>query len=262
MKNTFLQKLRQGEPCLGTFSYLATGNAVEALSYTGLDFLIFDAEHGTVQSETAEDLIRAAKLHGLTPLVRTQDTSRSSLLKMLEAGAHGLVVPQLHTLEQARSLVRDAKYFPIGMRGVAIGCSGGYGYEPFAAQGLQNYFDVCNRETLLFPQCETRGCLESIEAIVQLEGIDGIFVGPYDLSVALGQPGRFDTEEFQNAVARILAAAKEAGKRAIMYTVDPAQAPEFFQRGFDAVTLGTDLKLMISQLRPVVKRAKEVMPVK
>ena len=92
--------------------------------------------------------------------------------------------------------------------------------------------------------------------------VDGIFVGPYDLSVALGQPGRFDTEEFQNAVARILAAAKEAGKRAIMYTVDPAQAPEFFQRGFDAVTLGTDLKLMISQLRPVVKRAKEVMPVK
>lgn len=258
MENVVLRKIQRGEPCLGTFSFLATGNAVEALAYTGLDFIIMDAEHGTVEAETVENLVRAAKLHGLTPFVRTRDGSRSAILKMLEAGAHGLVIPQIHTLEEVRQVVSYAKYFPVGVRGVAVGCNGGYGYEPFAARGLRSYFDVCNRETLIFPQCETRGCLDQIEAIAQVEGIDGIFIGPYDLSVALGSPGAFETEEFQSAVERILSAVKQAGKIAIMYTTNLADAPEYFRRGFDAVTLGTDLKLMIAQLRQVVQCAKGV----
>ena len=133
MENTVLRKIQRGEPCLGTFSFLAAGNAVEALAYTGLDFIIMDAEHGTVEAETAENLVRAAKLHGLSPFVRTRDSSRSAILKMLEAGAHGLVIPQIHSLEEVRQVVSYAKYFPVGMRGVAVGCNGGYGYEPFAA---------------------------------------------------------------------------------------------------------------------------------
>lgn len=258
MENVVLRKIQRGEPCLGTFSLLAASNAVEALAYTGLDFIIMDAEHGTVEAETAEELVRAAKLHGLTPFVRTRDSSRSAILKMLEAGAHGLVIPQIHTQEEARQVVSYAKYFPVGMRGVAVGCNGGYGYEPFAARGLRNYFDVCNRETLIFPQCETRGCLEEIEDIVQIQGIDGIFIGPYDLSAVLGNPGAFETEEFQDAIERILSAVKRSGKIAIMYTTDPTDVPGCFSRGFDAVTLGTDIKLMIGQLRQVVQCAKGV----
>lgn len=249
MKNYFLKKVRAGEKCLGTFSFLTIGNAVEALSYTGLDFIIIDAEHGTVETETTENLVRAAKLHQLTPFVRVKDCSRPAILKMLEAGAHGLVIPQIRTIEEVRNVVAYAKYFPIGSRGVAVGINGGYGYEPFADHGLKDYFDVCNRETLIFPQCETKECLESIEEIVRVEGIDGIFIGPYDLSVALGNPGVFDTVEFKSAVERIYTAVEAAGKIAIMYTTNPDDVPKYFHRGFQAVTLGTDIKLMVSQLK-------------
>lgn len=257
MKNNFLKKVRAGEPCLGTFSFLNAGNAVEALSYTGLDFIIIDAEHGTVEAEAVENLVRAAKLHALTPFVRTRDCSRSAILKMLEAGAYGLVIPQIRTAEEVERLVAYAKYTPVGLRGVAVGVNGGYGYEPFAAGGLQNYFDVCNRETLLFPQCETRECLEQIEEIVKIRGVDGVFIGPYDLSVALGSPGVFDTAGFKAAVERVRAAVRAADKIAVMYTANPDDVPAYFRSGFQAVTLGTDIKLMISLLRREVRRIKE-----
>ncbi len=257
MENIFLKKVQARAHCLGTFNFLTTGNAVEALSYTGLDFIIIDAEHGTVETETVEGLVRAAKLHGLTPFVRVKDCTRPAILKILEAGAHGLVIPQIRTVEEVERLVSYAKYYPVGMRGVAVGINGGYGYEPFAARGLQNYFDVCNRETLIFPQCETKECLEHIEEIVKIDGIDGIFIGPYDLSVALGKPSVFDTVEFRSAVERIYMAVKTAGKIAIMYTVNPGDVAEYFRRGFQAVTLGTDIKLMISLLRREVEKIKE-----
>lgn len=256
MKNNFLEKVRKGTACLGTFCFLTTGNAVEALSYTGLDFIILDAEHGTVETETAENLIRAAKLHNLTPFVRVKDCSRAAILKMLEAGAHGLVIPQIRSTEEVRNAVAYGKYFPVGQRGVAVGINGGFGYEPFADHGLTDYFDVCNRETLLFPQCETKECLEHVEEIVEIDGVDGIFIGPYDLSVALGKPGVFDTAEFQSAVERIFTAVQKAGKIVIMYTTNPDEVAQYFRRGVQAVTLSTDIKLMISQLRDTVHRAK------
>ena len=101
MKNVFLEKVHHEHPCLGTFCFLTNGNAVEALAYTGLDFIIIDAEHGTVETEAVENLVRAAKLHDLTPFVRAKDCSRPAILKMLEAGAHGLVIPQIRTVEEA-----------------------------------------------------------------------------------------------------------------------------------------------------------------
>lgn len=257
MENIFLKKVRRGEHCLGTFSFLTTENAVEALSYTGMDFIIIDAEHGTVEAQTVAGLVRAAKLHDLTPFVRIKDCSRPGVLNMLEAGAHGLVIPQIRTVDEVRNIISYAKYFPIGMRGVSVGINGGYGYEPFASHGLQGYFDVCNRETLIFPQCETKECLDNIETIAAVNGIDGIFIGPYDLSVALGKPGVFDSVEFRSAVERIYTAVKAAGKIAIMYTVDPDEVQSYFKRGFQAVTLSTDIKLMISQLRDIVLRAKQ-----
>lgn len=256
MENEFLKKVKANKPCLGTFCFLTTGSAVEGLSYTGMDFIIIDAEHGAVETETVEGLVRAAKLHGMAPFVRVKDHSRPAILKMLEAGAHGLVIPQIHTAEEVHKVVEYAKYFPVGQRGVSVGINGGFGYEPFANHGLQDYFDVCNRETLIFPQCETKECLEDIENIVSIPGIDGIFIGPYDLSVALGKPGVFDSDEFKAAVNRIFIAIKNSGKIGIMYTAKASDVAKYFKRGFHAVTLSTDIKLMISQLRNVVKEAK------
>ena len=90
------------------------------------------------------------------------------------------------------------KYFPVGQRGVAFARGAGYGYLEHAKGDINDYFATCNRETLLIPQCETKGCLENIEEIAKVDGIDGIFVGPYDLSVAMGIPTQFDKQGFDS----------------------------------------------------------------
>ncbi len=256
MKNEFIRKMQQGRHCVGTFSHISSEVAIEGLAYAEMDFVIIDGEHGTVGPETAQKLVRAANLHGMTPFVRTRDCSRGAVLSMLEAGAHGLVVPQINTVDEVRSLVENSRYYPQGSRGVFLGGNGGYGFAEFAEKGLQSYFDVCNRETLIFPQCETKGCLESIEEIAMIPGVDGIFIGPYDLSVALGIPGRFGEPEFAAAVERIKAAVKAAGKLAITYTTRPEDVSRYFAEGFNAVALNVDVALLISLVRDTVRQAR------
>jgi len=256
MKNEFIRKIAQGRRCVGTFSHIASETAIEGLAYAGMDFVIIDGEHGTAGAETVQKMARAAKLHGMTPFARTRDSSRGAVLSMLEAGVHGLVVPQINTVEEVRALVENTRYFPQGSRGVFLGSNGGYGFADFALQGLQNYFDVCNKETLVFPQCETKGCLENIEEIAALPGVDGIFIGPYDLSAALGIPGGFAEPAFGEAVERVKAAVKRAGKLLIIYTTKPEEVSRYFDRGFEAVALNVDIALLISLVKDTVKKAR------
>ena len=256
MVNNFLRKMQQGKHCLGTFSHLASESAIEALAYAEMDFVIIDGEHGPIGPETVHRLVRAANVHGLTPFVRTRDSSRGAVLSMLEAGAQALVIPQINSVEEVEALVQNARYYPDGSRGVFLGYNGGYGFADFAEQGLQSYFSTVNSETMLFPQCETKGCLENIERVAAVAGIDGIFIGPYDLSVALGIPGQFDHPDFAAAFERIKAAVKDEGKLLITYTTKADAVSGYFADGFDAVALNVDVALFISLVRDTVRRAK------
>ena len=132
--------------------------------------------------------ITAADAAGITPLVRINEISRSAVLQPLDYGAQGLIVPAVETVEQVEELVRYAKFPPVGNRGYCPTRDGGWGFDDESLQGTETYFARCNRETLLIPQCETQGCLEHIDEITAMEGVDGIFVGPFDLSIALGIP--------------------------------------------------------------------------
>ena len=256
MKNTFSEKLHSGKKCIGTFAHIDSEIVVEALVLAEVDFVIFDGEHSTMAADTVQKLARAVLLHGVTSFARTRDHSRSAILSMLEAGAQGLIIPQVSTVDEVLSIVEYARYYPDGNRGVFLGESGGYGYLPFAEAGLASYFETCNRETLLFPQCETAGCLEHIEEIARIEGIDGIFIGPYDLSVALSMPGDFQNPTFLAAIARIKAAVKAAGKHLIMYTADKNAVAPYLADGFDAFTLNVDVALLIELLRTAVRGAR------
>ena len=185
-----------GEKTLGTFMKLGTATAAECLGLAGLDYLIIDTEHGPFNPQSALDFIRAAKLYNITPLARVQEISRAAILKLLDVGAMGLIIPCVNTVEEAKTIVSYGKYAPVGERGVANTAGSGFWFEDYASHGMPAYFETSNRETLLFPQCETLGCLEHLEEIVILPGIDGIFVGPFDLSTAMGIPGQFDKPEF------------------------------------------------------------------
>ena len=133
--------------------------------------------------------------------MRVRDSSRAAVLHALDLGARGIIIPDVQSVEEARRLVEYAKYHPLGARGFAFSRSAKYGFLPELKQ-IGDYFTATNQRTILMPQCETAGALEHIEEIAALDGIDGIFVGPYDLSVALGAPARFATPRFAEALDR------------------------------------------------------------
>lgn len=248
MKNHLKEKIIAGKKTVGTFFEAGNANLAEAFALTNLDYMIIDTEHGPFDVESVMLMLRSAELHGTTALVRVKDSQRSSILKMLDIGAGGLVIPQVHSVEEINRIVEYGKYYPIGKRGVAFGRGAGYGYLDHAKGSMDEYFSVCNRETLLIPQCETVGCLEHIEEIANTEGVDGIFVGPNDLSVAMGIPGEFDKPEFKAALIRILNAVKAAGKFVIIYTADARLAKIRLEEGFDSVTVAQDVNFYIDGL--------------
>ena len=163
MKNLLREKIMNGEKTVGTFFEAGNASVAEALALTDLDYMLIDTEHGPFDVESVMLMLRGAELHGTTALVRVKDSNRNSILKMLDIGAGGLIIPQVHSLEEIKKIVEYGKYFPVGQRGVAFARGAGYGYLEHAKGDINDYFATCNRETLLIPQCETKGCLENIE---------------------------------------------------------------------------------------------------
>ncbi len=257
MNNLFLEKTERGEKTVGVFIESGLSAVGEAIGYTDMDYVIIDSEHGPYSVESAMELIRSVEAQGkVTPFVRVKDSQRNSILKMLDVGAKGLIIPQVHSLDEIKEIVRVGKYFPVGERGVSYGRCAGWGYADHAKDGLTKYFEACNKNQLLIPQCETRGCLEQIEEIAAMPGIDGIFVGPYDLSTALGKPGQFDDPEFLAALDRITKAVKAAGKFEIIYCDNPEVAKKRIAAGFDSVAVNIDVVYYVNAMNDCVKQIK------
>lgn len=256
MKNTFLEKVKQGNKTLGTFHELGSATAVEVLGYAGLDYVIIDTEHGPFDVESTQTYIRAAKGANITPFVRVKDANRNSILKMLDVGAMGLIIPNIHTVEEVHEVVKYGKYFPLGERGVAPTSGSSYWFADYAKQGLDHYFEVSNRESLIIPQCETVGCLNNIEEIVNIDGVDGIFVGPYDLSTSMGKPGQFDDQEVIDAIQKVADVCKAAGKFTIIYGGSEAAIKNNYAIGYDSVTFGMDAIILGNAVKAVVENAK------
>lgn len=256
MTNQVLELFRRGEKSLGTFTHMMSAPAVEALAYTGLDYVIIDMEHSPVQPEGAAGLISAALGSGLCPLVRVDAIERSPVLKALDAGAMGIIVPQVETVEQVKRLVGFSKFAPLGSRGFCLSRDGGWGLAENCAAGMAGYMAWANENTLLIPQCETAGCLGNIEEIVSVQGVDGIFIGPFDLSIALGIPGDFENPAHRAAVERVLAACRAAGKPCFMFCGSGQEAAEYFARGFDSATVGLDISVMQDAYRALSAAAR------
>lgn len=260
MVNRFLEKTKAGKFTVGTFFEMGHAAVGEVIGQTNLDYFIIDCEHGPYDIESTGDVIRAAEgISGgkVTPFARSKDSGRASILKLLDIGAKGIIIPNVQSLEEAKKIVEYGKYFPVGERGVAVSRSVQYGLGDETNHGTKAWFEECNEKELLIPQCETAGCLNQIEEIMALEGIDGIFVGPYDLSSSLGIPSEFDNPRFLDALKRIIKAVKAAGKFAIIYVDDEKTAAERFALGYDSVTIQLDATVYYRALNRMVEEVHE-----
>lgn len=240
---------------LGTFFEIGGCGAVECLARGGFDYMIIDTEHGPFSVETTADYIRAAEAAGITPYVRIGGMERQDVLRMLDIGAKALIVPDVETPDQVRSLVKYAKFAPVGQRGYCPTRTSGWGFDAWAAEAGR-YMEECNRRTMLIPQCETAKAYEHIEEIVSIDGVDGIFVGPCDLSISLGVPMQMDSPVLEKAVLHILEVCKKAGKHTIIFAGDEAHVHKWFEKGFDSVTFGLDAALLIQSCRDAVAKCR------
>ena len=242
-----MNKLRDlyaaGKPAIGTF--FSSGNAamMECLGYTGLDFAVIDTEHGPFDTETVQDLIRAAEHAGLAPVVRIADVTHKEIQRAADCGAQGLIIPCLRSLDDFKKAVDLAKYAPAGNRGFIKGRGTGFGYAEWAKGPMEEYFAKSNEKLMLIPQCETVEALEQIEEIAALPGVDGIFIGPFDLSITMGIPGQFADPRLIEAEQRIRKACEAAGKPCYILSLTEEEAVKLLKEGYAGVAHSLDFMM-------------------
>ena len=194
--NNFAKRLRSNEILIGTLVSLPSSEICELLASIGYDWLFIDAEHGAFNPQQAQAMLQAA---APTPcLIRVPSDETIWLKKALDIGAAGVIVPQVHTADQAREIISHCKYTPDGKRGIGIGRAHKYGID------FDRYIKYANQETAVVLQAESSEAVDNINDIVKLKGIDAILIGPYDLSASLGKPGEIDHPVVQAAINKII----------------------------------------------------------
>lgn len=183
----FKKKLNINNNVIGPFSKTSDPAFIEAMGYAGCDFVILDLEHGPNSVQSIQNLIRAAEVSGIFPIVRVKEDSPSIIGEVLDIGAGGIQVPQITNAKQAEKAIKLAKFAPVGMRGVCRFVRA----ANYSSMDRFEYFKKAN-ESIVVLQLEGKEAINNIDEIIKVEGIDIIFIGPYDLSQSLGVSGRID----------------------------------------------------------------------
>jgi 4-hydroxy-2-oxoheptanedioate aldolase len=210
--NTLKQKLSAGKAAFGAMITFPSAPIVEMLGYMGFDWVLIDNEHGSITVDTAEDMIRAGELTGVAPIVRPVANKPEFIAPFLDRGAWGVQVPHVNTREEAEAAVAACKYFPAGTRGIY---SRGRPAEYGLGSTTPAYVEAANANTLVCLMLEEVEAIRNIDEIVQVKGVDVLFIGSGDLSQSMGYPGQNTHPEVQalmeQGVKRIRAAGLVAG---------------------------------------------------
>lgn len=183
---------------IGVFSKTTDSSIIEAIGFSNLDFVIIDQEHGNVDFTTTQNHIRAATLTSLKPIVRVAELNHNLIGKALDSGAFGIQVPNIETVSDAKKAIDSAKFYPLGSRGVCrFVRSAEYG-----SMDKKAYFEKSNKSFLVL-QIEGEEGVKNLDEIIQLNGFDVLFIGPYDLSQSLGVPGDIDHPLVREAIVKI-----------------------------------------------------------
>lgn len=203
----FRNKINSGEYVYGQFMKTADPMFVEAVGLAGFDYVILDMEHGPVSIETQQNNIRAAEARGTVPIVRLKDRAENTIGKALDIGAYGIQVPQINTAQEAKNVVKYAKFHPYGMRGVCRFVRA----ADYSNMDRYTYFES-SKDIIIILQLEGIEAIKNLGEILDVEGVDILFIGPYDLSQSLGIPGQVNNEIVVNAMREIVEKAKTKGK--------------------------------------------------
>jgi len=246
------ERLKRGEVLTGVFCKTTAPELIEVIGYAGFDFCILDMEHGPVNLETLQHLIRAAEVAGTLPIVRTRGASPDTVAQPLDLGAAGIQVPQMASEAEAEAVVDACKFAPLGHRGVCRFVRA----AQFSALDRAAYFEQAN-QALVILQLEGT-CLDEYEKIAEVTGVDIIFIGPYDLSQALGIPGQIEDPRVLAKMREIIAVARRKGKTIGVFADTLPQARRWIEAGVQYIAYSVDLGLFTTVCRDTVAALRDI----
>lgn len=243
-------KLLQRELCIGSWCQIGHPANAEILAKAGFEWIAADCEHGEFEDGDIGNFCRAVKQFNCTPLARVKENAVMPIRRALDLGAAGVIVPLVNTAAEAEQAVRAAKYPPDGIRGFAWQRGNGWGTD----------FDAYAKEfkPVVIVMIESRAAVENIDAIMAVDGVDGCFVGPYDMSGSYGIPGQTGHQTIKDACGKVAEACKKCGKAAGQHIVVPTREniPAAIAQGYTFIALGMDSYFLNSGARQALEMLK------
>lgn len=242
---------RDGGFAVNGWLQIASSVSAEALSQTGFDSLTLDLQHGPIDFGQALAMLQAISIGDCVPLCRVPWNEPGVIMRMLDAGCYGVICPMIGSRDEAEAFVGACRYPPDGYRS--------FGPTRARLYAGADYAEHANRDVLAFAMIETRGGLDHLEAILDVPGLDGVYVGPADLSQALGGPPGSDWQDgpVPAALERIVAATRERGLVAGLHTASPAYARHAIELGYRFVTVQSDLAYLTAGARAAIAGVRD-----
>jgi len=253
MKNLVKKKFKKRKLSVGSWLSLANTTIAEIMAKSGFDWIAIDMEHSVIGIQNIESLCQVIEANGSVPLVRLSSNDSVLAQRVMDAGAYGIIVPKVNTKKDAIKAVQSIKYPPEGMRGVGL-----YRAQEFGSK-FEKYKDVVNQESLVVVQVENIKAVENIEEILSVKGIDGLFIGPYDLSCSLGVPGKLDHPSVRKARNKFINAARERGVIAGIHVVYPSlkELKRRIEEGYKFIAYSTDAIVLNDHFRKIMSQLKQ-----
>jgi len=240
MKNPLKAHLRKNTLTIGSWLQLNSPSAAEIMVRSGYEWLTVDMEHSITSLETMQHLLQIVESNGVVPLVRVGANDPDLIKRVMDAGAYGIIVPMINSAEGAAKAVRAVKYPPMGTRGVGMARAQGYG------RSFDQYVSGINRESVIIAQIEHIDAVNNLEEIVAVEGVDGCFIGPYDLSGSLGVPGKLTHRDVLAALAEVERVCNKNKMPLGIHVVDPdiALLDKYIRDGYTLIAFSSDMLLL------------------
>lgn len=256
------ERLRSGEVCLGTHTYSASPANVEIIGRAGFDWVLIDCEHapvGPYDTLLLESLLRAAELSGATPLVRVPENDETMIMKVLDSGAAGVVVPHVNDGDAARRAVRAMRYPPHGTRGT---CSNtrATGYYSRIKKDGDAFWENANAEVITVVLVEEHGAIDKIDDIVSVPGIDVVYIGPRDLAMSMGEPD-MKSPRVREAIAYItkIVSAKGIAIGQPFYYPNLASAADLVREGATFLACTSDIRIFYEACSQITRGVREAL---
>lgn len=246
------EKINSRVLTLGSWITLGHPAIAEIMARAGFDWLVVDLEHSVISIEAAGDLIRTIDLCGVAPLVRLTSNDPNQIKRVMDAGAHGIVVPMVNTPVEAAQAVAATRYAPKGTRGVGLARAQGYGVD------FQDYLNWQSDGPVVIVQIEHKDAVDRLEEILAVPGVDGFIIGPYDLSCSMGIPGQFEQPDFISAMTHIRETGKRLGCPAGLHIVEPdlQRLEQTIREGYTFIAYSVDIRMLDVSVRQGIAKMK------